>query len=405
MCRKYLLLVASFPFICILYAIAFRLADRLWLPTGVALPPVSSIHGTTWAMTYGGRLFKYTDNPNRIRFWIYFDLGRWQPWSPSVEETVLGVHVGRWPGTTVVETDTAIWYYDGRYKAEIPHLDKGPRQVGQMIACSDKSSADMVYVATPTQIAFFYPYTASWQIRPLQSPIVLPLSASYCTLFYYVEGQLRFVEATGGDIGYSPDFQSIAVSQGSLAVSQPDDVMALGSSGDYAWVLTRSGDAYQVHQTPDGEVVWSPLPRPPHLARPLFISGTDGHGFGPSWDYVDLWLADEETQALYWLSRDAQTWVPFTYTGLPTPATLTSVATSYEGPAGTEVTRLGVIGGRLYRQRLGTANVVVGIIDAAFLAAITTILLAASFAIKRRHSTSRVRPAAGRAGSGVQEPT
>jgi hypothetical protein len=405
MCRRLLLLAASFPLICVLFAIGFRLVDNLWLPSGVTLPRISSIYGTTWAMAYDGRLFRYTDNPNQIRFWISFDIGRWQLWSPSDEEKVLSVHIGRWPGTSVVETDTAIWYYDGGYKAEIPHLDIGPRQVGQMLACSDKSSPDMVYVATPTQIAFFYPGTASWQIRPLQSPISLPLSASYCTLFYSVEGQLRFVEATVGDIGYSPDFQSIAISEGSSAASQPDDVVALASSGDNAWVLARSGDAYQVHQTPDGEVDWEPLPKPPHISRPLFVSGRDGHGFGSAWDSVDLWLADEDTHSLYWLSRDAQTWIPFTYPGQPTPATLASIATSYEGPAGTEVTRLRIIGGRLYRQRLGSANVLVGILDAAFLAAITTILLAASFAIKRRHSASRVRLPVGRAGSGVQEPT
>ena len=373
MLRRLAIWTIAFPFTFALLCLGLSAADRIWVPTGLNLPQIVSIEGDSWATSSDGVVYQYKGARPP---WDYIGFGRWEEWHPPGAGRVLSVYQAPRGAGSVVHTDTGIWW-DDTPLAQTPGLHEEPQQVGTTLACGASSVPEFAYVASKSEIALLDPQTGDWQVRPLSSPIRFPLFAAHCRLYYLVDGEIRFVEVTVGNIGYSIDFQHVAASVSTSASSQPGLVKALASTKIDLWALTASGDAYEVIATPEQGTKWLLLPRPPELARPRLISGIEGWMFGGSSDYVDLWLVDDDTHRSFWLSRDTNAWVPFALPANRFPSKLTSITTSSE-TVGPSVVRLALIDGRLFRQTpLGGS--IVRVIASCLLAAVITTLLTLSF--------------------------
>jgi hypothetical protein len=317
------------------YPIYSRVYNQLWQPVGITDSALEQVAGDKFAFTDAGHYYQELS-------------GHWK----RVE---LPVQSGR-PIWNMVEGDMLVIanqdgiFYDQIYQQDtlpLPPLTQPLAAIGQSYTCTRSGLYDGLYAASESELALYNQTSETWKAFPLAKPQSALVSVQDCWILYVTpSGELNFIRLENPD---NQNQDGLTVGEQVADLTGIGEAMEIGTTSRSVYLLARTGMVWRTSRISTGGITWEALPASPQLVYPHLIVGTAGVSFSEEHaeELVDVWLTGEK--GIYWLNRDKQAWEKFSTIKGKAPRALSSLARSLEGSS--EVTRLAIVDGKLYRQR------------------------------------------------------
>ncbi len=313
------------------------LYDHTWINAGLDAENVSHVYGDSWAITRDHRIFYY--EKSRQAWPLYLELGQWTELEGANRTEMYGT------APRYLFAITATEFVFPRGSISRPNLTNQLLAAGAPEGCGDGIFSDYYYAISEDQIALYDFSTKSWIKADLPRKIEPPISTGNCQLYYIEDGRLMIIHFPL--VEKSLEDYSISFTSEPTVIEQPlpenEDVVSMAASGYFLWVLTSSGEVYELQ---DGSETKKVLHSPCNQCS--LLAGSIGFLFGGDGDMVDVWLVSEEIVYVY--DRQMNAWKQMrTPRGSPIES-ISSLLTASE-TVGFSKTRLAVVNGIVYRQR------------------------------------------------------